>query len=75
MITLEKYPLLEYNSSKQCFQIKGTLVTLPHFVERVNDGVSKKKLIEYLNLTEEQIEQVVSFLRVEVGVKLGGLSR
>lgn len=74
MTALENYPLLEYNTEKQCFQIKGTFVTLPYFVERVNQGVSKGKLIEYLNLSEEQIAQVVTFLRHEVGVKLGGLA-
>lgn len=73
MSGLEDYPLLEYNEEKGCFQVKGTLVTLPSFAEVMKHGVTRTKLTTYLGLDEEQITQVLLFFQNEVGITFGGL--
>lgn len=73
MISLEKYPLLEYNEKKGCLQLKGTKVTLPAFVHSIRSGVSKEKLLNYAELTEAQFNEILRFLKDEIGLEIGDL--
>lgn len=73
MIDMDKYTMLEINKEKGYIQIKGTKVSLPVFIEYINNGVSKTKLLSYLDLTSEQVEQAIDFIENEIGLKLKGM--
>lgn len=68
-INLEKYPHLSVGENSS-ITIRNKKVTIQSLIYYDRIGLSKKKLFEFLNITEEELQCAKEFLKNEIGVTI-----
>lgn len=68
-VSIEKYPLL-YSDEQKEIRIREKNVSIQNLIYYDKISLSKEKLFDYLDITEEELACAKDFLKTEIGVSI-----